>query len=297
MSVQKFLGTIETDGVKDERGIETPSLSATGEVSGKTGDFSESVTAPVFNGKATRAIADGNGNNIPNTYATQVALSEEASARQNADTTLSGQITDIVDGTTPVAQATNATNAANATNATNADHADTADTATNANNATNATNATNVTTNINGKAISSIFESNGTTVKLATKAVNASNASTADKLESSGVSMNPTLSNGIINIDLPSTQGVYLVNIFCSITVSSQTYACYGSALLNVQALGVGMSLVPVLDDGALVGFLGLSDFLKSKSPGLAFYNTAFQKQTISEVTLLAITQQAITTT
>lgn len=34
--------------------------------------------------------------------------------------------------------------------------------------AQNATNATNVTTNINGKAISDIFESNGTTVKNAT---------------------------------------------------------------------------------------------------------------------------------
>lgn len=36
--------------------------------------------------------------------------------------------------------------------------------------ATKATNATNVTTNINGKAIASIFEANGTTVKSATKA-------------------------------------------------------------------------------------------------------------------------------
>ena len=294
MSVQKFLGTIETDGVKDERGIETPSLSATGEVSGKTGVFSESVTAPAFNGKATsagsadsatnatNATNDGEGNNIANTYATKEALAEETSAREAADETLSKGITaeatarsaaieDIVDGTTTVANATNATNA---------------------------TNANNVTTNINGQPISSIFESNGTTVKLATKAINASNASTANRLESSGVSMNPTLSNGIIAITLPSETGVYLVDIFCSITVSSQTYTCYGSALLNVQALGVGMSLVPVLDsDGGLAGFLGLSAWLKTKSPGLAFYNTAFQKQTISAMPLSGITQQAITTT
>ena len=136
MSVQKFLGTIETDGIKDERGIETPSLSATGEVSGKTGVFSESVTAPVFNGKATsagsadnatnatNATNDGEGNNIPNTYATKEALSEETSAREAADETLSKGITaeatersaaieDIVDGTTVVAEATNATNATN----------------------------------------------------------------------------------------------------------------------------------------------------------------------------------------
>ena len=38
MSVQKFHGTINTDGIKDERGIETPSLSATGEVAGQTGE-------------------------------------------------------------------------------------------------------------------------------------------------------------------------------------------------------------------------------------------------------------------
>lgn len=136
MSVQKFLGTIETDGVKDERGIETPSLSATGEVSGKTGVFSESVTAPVFNGKATsagsadsatnatNATNDGEGNNIANTYATKEALAEETSAREAADETLSKGITaeatarsaaieDIVDGTTVVAEATNATNATN----------------------------------------------------------------------------------------------------------------------------------------------------------------------------------------
>lgn len=46
-------------------------------------------------------------------------------------------------------------------------------------NATNATNATNVTSNINGKTISSIFESNGTTVKNATNATNATSATNA----------------------------------------------------------------------------------------------------------------------
>lgn len=60
----------------------------------------------------------------------------------------------------------------------NAEHADTADTATSAGSADTAANATNVTTNINGKAISSIFESDGTTVKEATS------AGTADKVSS-----------------------------------------------------------------------------------------------------------------
>lgn len=67
---------------------------------------------------------------------------------------------------------TNATDIANIKNGTNgtkvkyAEHADTAD------------SATNVTTNINGKAITSIFETNGTTVKNAT---NASSADTANR--------------------------------------------------------------------------------------------------------------------
>ena len=66
---------------------------------------------------------------------------------------------------------------------------------TNATSITNITNgttevgkATNVTTNINGKAISSIFESNGTTVKEATHATSANSATTAttaDRIEHS----------------------------------------------------------------------------------------------------------------
>lgn len=135
MSVQKFIGTIETDGVKDERGIETPSLSATGEVSGKTGVFTDGVTAPVFNGKATsagsadsatNATNDGAGNNIADTYATKEALAEETSAREAADETLSRGITaeataraqeisalqtGLTGGTITVAQATHAASA------------------------------------------------------------------------------------------------------------------------------------------------------------------------------------------
>lgn len=70
----------------------------------------------------------------------------------------------------------NATEIANIKNGTNgtkvkyAEHADTADSATSAGTATNATNATNVTTNINGKKITDIFETDGTTVKNATHA-------------------------------------------------------------------------------------------------------------------------------
>lgn len=78
---------------------------------------------------------------------------------------------------------TNATDITNIKNGTtkvkSAEHADTADSATSAGTATNATNATNVTTNINGHAITDIFETDGTTVKKATS------AGTADKVKNS----------------------------------------------------------------------------------------------------------------
>ena len=96
-------------------------------------------------------------------------ISDFATAAQgsNADSALSiananaTEITNIKNGTTKVKSA---------------EHADTAGSATSAG---TATNATNVTTNINGKAISSIFESNGITVKEATQATTAGNVSSA----------------------------------------------------------------------------------------------------------------------
>ena len=78
---------------------------------------------------------------------------DNALSKANANAT---EISKIKDGTTKVKEA---------------EHADTTD------------NATNVTTNINGKAISSIFETNGTTAKEAThagKATSADNATRAD---------------------------------------------------------------------------------------------------------------------
>lgn len=164
MSVQKFHGTINTDGIKDERGIETPSLSATGEVSGQTGVFTESVTAPSLSGNLTgnvtgdvtgdltgtaaKATADAEGNVIPTTYATKDELAAETSARETADETLSGGITaeataraqeisalqtGLTGGTITVAEATHAASADNATNATTATNATNATTAATAN--------------------------------------------------------------------------------------------------------------------------------------------------------------------
>ena len=87
--------------------------------------------------------------------AAQGSNADSALSKANANAT---EIANIKDGTTKVKSA---------------EHADTADSA------TNATNATNVTTNINGNAITDIFESDGKKVKNAT---NADTATTANKV-------------------------------------------------------------------------------------------------------------------
>lgn len=93
-----------------------------------------------------------------------------------ADKTVVGAINEVKNTADSAASkaTTNATDIANIKNGTtkvkSAEHADTANSATNATNAANATDATNVTTNINGHAISDIFETNGTTIKKATSA-------------------------------------------------------------------------------------------------------------------------------
>lgn len=106
------------------------------------GDTANSTSITnIINGTTVvgKATSDGSGNNIVNTYATKTQLSEETSARTTAYNQLNTNITNIVNGTTTVG------------------------------------NATNVTTNINGNAIASIFESDGVTAKNATNATTASN--------------------------------------------------------------------------------------------------------------------------
>ena len=78
-----------------------------------------------------------------------------------------------------VKNATNATNAENITTSINGKQLSNIfeTNGTTVKNATNANNAKNVTTSINGKTISEIFESDGTTVKNATSADNATNTS------------------------------------------------------------------------------------------------------------------------
>lgn len=95
---------------------------------------------------ATKATQDASGNVITSTYATRNELTSGLSGKANT----SGSYPNLTVG--------KATNADNATNATHADDAD---------------EATNVTTSINDKAISSIFETDGTTAKEATHAISA----------------------------------------------------------------------------------------------------------------------------
>ena len=78
-----------------------------------------------------------------------------------------------------VKNATNATDAKNVTTSINGKQLSNIfeTNGTTVKNATNANNAKNVTTSINGKTISEIFESDGTTVKKATSANNATNTS------------------------------------------------------------------------------------------------------------------------
>lgn len=92
-----------------------------------------------------------------------------------ADKTVVGAINEVKNTADSAASkaTTNATEIANIKNGTTkVKKAETAD------------NATNVTTNINGKAITDIFETNSTTVKNATKANNANYATSAGKVSS-----------------------------------------------------------------------------------------------------------------
>lgn len=132
-----------------------------------------------------------------------------------ANTNIS-EISKIKDGTTKVKSA---------------EHADTADSATSA---STATNATNVTTNINGHAITDIFESNGTTVKKATS------AGTADKVahkldfrnNAGGTSFSVASFNGEENINLMHSEDF-------SFSTHSSSTPKYTDVILNLLDTGV----------------------------------------------------------
>ena len=141
---------------------------------------------------------------------------DSALSKANANAT---EITNIKNGTTKVKSA---------------EHADTAGSATSAGTATNATNATNVTTNINGKKITDIFETDGTTVKKATS------AGTADKVahkldfrnNAGGTSFSVASFNGEENINLMHSEDF-------SFSTHSSSTPKYTDVILNLLNTGV----------------------------------------------------------
>ena len=128
---------------------------------------------------ATKATQDGSGNVIANTYATKTEVTEGLAGKQPTGNYAlqNGTYPDMTVGNASNADhATSADSATSAANAAEAEHAETADSATNA---ANAENAANVTGTIGGKAISDIFEADGTTAKEATHAASADSATKA----------------------------------------------------------------------------------------------------------------------
>ena len=128
---------------------------------------------------ATKATQDGAGNDIANTYATKTEVTEGLAGKQPTGNYAlqNGTYPDMTVGNASNADhATSADSATNAANAAEAEHAEAADSATNA---ANAENAANVTGTIGGKAISDIFEADGTTAKEATHAASADSATQA----------------------------------------------------------------------------------------------------------------------
>ena len=80
-------------------------------VGGEYDDATKEVVLTLQSGSEVRfSVAD-----LVDGLASQTALNEEISARQQADTALGARIDDIINGITPVANATNATNAQKAT--------------------------------------------------------------------------------------------------------------------------------------------------------------------------------------
>ena len=128
---------------------------------------------------ATKATQDGAGNVIADTYATKTEVTEGLAGKQPTGNYAlqNGTYPDMTVGNASNADhATSADSATNAANAAEAEHAEAADSATNA---ANAENAANVTGTIGGKAISDIFEADGTTAKEATHAASADSATKA----------------------------------------------------------------------------------------------------------------------
>lgn len=107
-----------------------------------------------------------------------------------------------------------------------------ADSATNATNATSATTAANVSTNINGKAISTIFESDGVTVKKATSATSATSASSATSA-TNATNVTTSINSKAISTIFESN-GTTVKNATSASSASNVTSQINGNAITNI---------------------------------------------------------------
>lgn len=128
-------------------------------------------------------------------------------------------------------------------NAGEAQHAVNAD---NANHATSADSATNVTANINGKAISSIFESNGTTVKNATNAGTASVANSVAQVGKLTKLWEGTWDGkSVLTINNLSKYAAILVYIDTSYTTGFTYWLMLTRSTVNTLSSSLGMVDAP----------------------------------------------------
>lgn len=202
---------------------------------------------------ATKATQDGAGNVIADTYATKTEVTEGLAGKQPTGNYAlqNGTYPDMTVGNASNADhATSADSATNAANAAEAEHAETADSATNA---ANAENAANVTGTIGGKAISDIFEADGTTAKEAVHATNADSATKATQDGSGNNIVDTYATKTELNNSLATkanTSGSYNdLNVGHANSADSATQAARATVANSATTAQLGQSGVPSASD------------------------------------------------
>ena len=178
---------------------------------------------------ATKATQDGAGNVIADTYATKTEVTEGLAGKQPTGNYA------LQTGSYP------SMTVGNASNATNAGHAETAD------------GAANVTTTINGKAISDIFETDGTTAKEATHAASADSATKATQDGSGNNIVDTYATKTELNNSLATkanTSGSYNdLNVGHANSADSATQAARATVANSATTAQLGQSGVPSASD------------------------------------------------
>lgn len=152
-------GNASSAQVNAEEASASAALAAENASAAQTSAFSAQESARLAQEALSRAEEIAGGD-----YVTQSAFSDVISGKQKVGAAL------VADSASMADTAVNADTAAHAETSTSAETAGSAQSAVSAQTAQTATAAGNVTTSIAGKQISAIFESDGTTVKSATKA-------------------------------------------------------------------------------------------------------------------------------